>query len=73
MTYAIPRCPFCGNNHNGPCFSVVHYPPLSAPRNIPHKCPVCNGDGERWDCNGCYTGKVSCRACGGSGVVWGAA
>ena len=42
----------------------------------PHKCPVCNGKGAV-PCNfymGTQTtnaGDIPCRACGGSGVLWG--
>ena len=48
---------------------------------IPHKCPACNGHGtvsrppwipgdqETWDA--ATTTTYQCRACGGSGIVWG--
>ena len=35
---------------------------------IPHKCPVCDGWGERTD-NSLGT-KTICRACKGEGIVW---
>lgn len=41
----------------------------------PHKCPVCNGSGERWEypdgaSTSCSLSVFVCRACKGHGIVW---
>lgn len=39
---------------------------------IPHKCPVCDGEGQRLVSPGTQNIKYeNCRACHGTGVVWG--
>ena len=59
-----------------PHYVHVEYPP----EHRPYRCPICNGKGIVP--NGFYLGVAStwsgtsvapetCRACGGSGIVWG--
>ncbi len=39
---------------------------------IPHKCPVCNGEGKKPHSR--EDGEIRwepCHACGGSGILWG--
>lgn len=35
----------------------------------PHKCPVCNGEGERQNPNSNLE-KIQCKACKGTCIVW---
>lgn len=58
------------------CNIPLEYP-LQPSSLQPHRCPVCEGTGQVWSTfyeYGSVTtaiSKVTCRSCGGSGIVWG--
>jgi DnaJ-class molecular chaperone len=73
------HCPSCGGWHplGTPCHG--RGVPVTITERRPHRCPVCNGRGNLP--HGFYnpnptglsdnTAEVQCRACGGTGIVWG--
>lgn len=51
---------------------TVLYPTPDVQVSTPHRCPVCNGTGERdrWQKRGVLDYVTPCHACGGKGIVW---
>lgn len=49
-----------------------HDRPWPWPQRIPHKCPVCDGEGTRGKAIVGLSNRttVSCHACNGTGIVW---
>jgi hypothetical protein len=76
--YVDPNVTSTGGQTCGLCgqwYQAIHTCPsiTFTPKPAPHKCPCCDGFGQRLvmqpldNCSGTYQ---PCRACSGSGVIW---
>lgn len=70
---------YCGNCgvFYAPTVAHICSPPLltvsPTPQATPHKCPCCDGFGQRnvsWPIDNRTAAVETCRACGGAGVLW---
>lgn len=61
------------SNHQIPIGKIEFDESQSRVGRIPHKCPVCNGNGvvDVYSFGGRQRHEIACKPCRGEGVLWG--